>query len=107
MRILDNRSGSTSSNTMARWPLDVALNKETDGRLSVLPPDRRRQCASDAGLPLGGDLDQAVRRNLGGATVIGLLIVGLERPVQIVGRSAPRILDIVNMAALASFNIGG
>ncbi|HXT08461.1 MAG TPA: phosphate acyltransferase, partial [Roseiarcus sp.] len=45
-------------------------------------------------------------QELGGATVIGPLIVGLEKPVQMVGLGA-KDSDIVNMAALASFNIGG
>ena len=45
-------------------------------------------------------------QELGGATVIGPLIVGLEKPVQIVPLGA-KDSDIVNMAALASFNIGG
>jgi len=47
-----------------------------------------------------------VLQELGGATVIGPLIVGLEKPVQIVQLGA-RDSDIVNMAAMASFNIGG
>jgi len=34
------------------------------------------------------------------------MIVGLDRPVQIVSLGA-RDADIVNMAALAAFNIGG
>jgi len=38
--------------------------------------------------------------------VIGPLIVGLEKPVQIVSLGS-KDSDIVNMAALASFNIGG
>jgi malate dehydrogenase (oxaloacetate-decarboxylating)(NADP+) len=38
--------------------------------------------------------------------VIGPLIVGLEKPVQIVQHGA-KDSDIVNMAAMASFNIGG
>ena len=45
-------------------------------------------------------------QELGGATVIGPLIVGLEKPVQIVSLGA-KDSDIVNMAALASFDIGG
>jgi malate dehydrogenase (oxaloacetate-decarboxylating)(NADP+) len=45
-------------------------------------------------------------QELGGATVIGPLIVGLEKPVQIVNLGA-RDADIINMATLASFNIGG
>ena len=42
-------------------------------------------------------------QELGGATVIGPLIVGLDKPVQIVplGGQGHRI---VNMAALAAFN---
>jgi malate dehydrogenase (oxaloacetate-decarboxylating)(NADP+) len=43
---------------------------------------------------------------LGGATVIGPLIVGLDKPVQIVSLGSTDA-DIVNMAALAGFNIGG
>ena len=45
-------------------------------------------------------------QELGGATVIGPLIIGLDRPVQIVPLGA-KDSDIVNMAALAAFNIGG
>jgi malate dehydrogenase (oxaloacetate-decarboxylating)(NADP+) len=44
-------------------------------------------------------------QELGGATMIGPLIVGLEKPVQIVTLGA-KDSDLVNMAALASFNIG-
>jgi malate dehydrogenase (oxaloacetate-decarboxylating)(NADP+) len=45
-------------------------------------------------------------QELGGSTVIGPLIVGLDKPVQIVPLGA-KDSDIVNMAALAAFNIGG
>jgi len=45
-------------------------------------------------------------QELGGATLIGPMIVGLDRAVQIVPLGA-RDSDIVNMAALAAFNIGG
>ena len=38
--------------------------------------------------------------------MIGPLIVGLEKPVQIVSLGA-KDSDIINMAAMASFNIGG
>ena len=38
--------------------------------------------------------------------VMGPLIVGLDKPVQIVQLGA-KDTDIVNMAALAAFNIGG
>jgi malate dehydrogenase (oxaloacetate-decarboxylating)(NADP+) len=45
-------------------------------------------------------------QELGGATVIGPLLVGLDRPVQIVGLSATDS-ELVNMAGLAAFNVGG
>jgi malate dehydrogenase (oxaloacetate-decarboxylating)(NADP+) len=45
-------------------------------------------------------------QEMGGAMVLGPLMVGLDRPVQIVGLGATDA-DIVNMAALAAFNIGG
>ena len=45
-------------------------------------------------------------QELGGATVIGPLLVGLDRSVQIVPLNA-KDSDLVNMAALAAFNISG
>jgi malate dehydrogenase (oxaloacetate-decarboxylating)(NADP+) len=45
-------------------------------------------------------------RELGGATVIGPLLVGLDRSVQIVPLSA-NDAQLVNMAALAAYNVSG
>jgi malate dehydrogenase (oxaloacetate-decarboxylating)(NADP+) len=45
-------------------------------------------------------------QQLGGATVIGPILVGLDRPVQIVALSA-NDAQLVNMAALAAFNVSG
>ena len=45
-------------------------------------------------------------RVLGGSTVIGPLLVGLDKPVQIVPLGA-RDSDLVNMAALAAFDVNG
>jgi malate dehydrogenase (oxaloacetate-decarboxylating)(NADP+) len=45
-------------------------------------------------------------QELGGSTVIGPLLVGLDKPVQIVSLAA-KDSDIANMAALAAFNLGG
>jgi malate dehydrogenase (oxaloacetate-decarboxylating)(NADP+) len=45
-------------------------------------------------------------QELGGATVIGPILVGLDRPVQIVPLSA-NDAQLVNLAALAAFNVGG
>jgi malate dehydrogenase (oxaloacetate-decarboxylating)(NADP+) len=47
-----------------------------------------------------------VLQELGGATVIGPILVGLDRPVQIVPLSA-NDTQLVNMAALAAFNVSG
>ena len=45
-------------------------------------------------------------QELGSATVLGPLLVGFDRPVQILSISA-RDSDIANMAALAAYNISG
>ena len=45
-------------------------------------------------------------QELGGATVLGPLIVGLDKPIQIVQLGATAS-EIVNMAALAAFGVGG
>ena len=45
-------------------------------------------------------------QELGGANVIGPLLVGLDRPVQIVQLGA-KDFQLVNMAALAAFNVSG
>lgn len=44
-------------------------------------------------------------QELGGSTVLGPMLVGLNKPVQIVSLGA-RDTDIVNMAAVAAFNAG-
>jgi malate dehydrogenase (oxaloacetate-decarboxylating)(NADP+) len=45
-------------------------------------------------------------QELGGAMVLGPMVVGLDKPVQIVSLGATDA-DIVNMAVLAAYNIGG
>jgi malate dehydrogenase (oxaloacetate-decarboxylating)(NADP+) len=45
-------------------------------------------------------------QEMGGATVIGPLLVGLDRSVQIVPLSA-KDSDLVNMAAIAAYNVSG
>jgi malate dehydrogenase (oxaloacetate-decarboxylating)(NADP+) len=45
-------------------------------------------------------------QELGGATVIGPLVVGLDKPVQIVHLGATDS-DLVNTAALAAYNVSG
>jgi malate dehydrogenase (oxaloacetate-decarboxylating)(NADP+) len=84
---------------------DVALNKET---MASYPFCRLTDTANVLIMPAfhSASISTKMLQELGGATVIGPLIVGLEKPVQIVALGAMDS-DIVNMAALASFNIGG
>jgi malate dehydrogenase (oxaloacetate-decarboxylating)(NADP+) len=84
---------------------DVALNKEL---MSAYPFCRLTDTANVLVMPAfhSAAISTRMVQELGGAMVIGPLIVGLEKPVQIVSLGA-KDSDIVNMAALASFNIGG
>ena len=84
---------------------DVALNKEV---MAAYPFCRLTDTANVLVMPAfhSAAISTRMLQELGGATVIGPLIVGLEKPVQIVSLGA-RDTDIVNMAALASFSIGG
>jgi malate dehydrogenase (oxaloacetate-decarboxylating)(NADP+) len=45
-------------------------------------------------------------QELGGSTVIGPLLIGLDKPVQIVSMGA-KDTDLLNMAALAAMGVGG
>ena len=83
---------------------DIALNKEL---MAAYPFCRLSEPANVLVMPAfhSAAISTRMLQELGGATVIGPLIVGLEKPVQIVGLGA-KDSDIVNMAALASFNIG-
>jgi malate dehydrogenase (oxaloacetate-decarboxylating)(NADP+) len=85
---------------------DVALNKELMG--AAYPFCRLKDTANVLIMPAfhSAAISTRMLQELGGATVIGPLIVGLEKPVQIVSLGS-KDSDIVNMAAMASFNIGG
>jgi malate dehydrogenase (oxaloacetate-decarboxylating)(NADP+) len=48
-------------------------------------------------------LSTQLMQDLGGGTVIGPLLIGLEKPVQIAQMGAS-VSDIVNLAALAAYN---
>jgi malate dehydrogenase (oxaloacetate-decarboxylating)(NADP+) len=84
---------------------DVALNREL---MSAYPFCRLKDTANVLVMPAfhSASISTKMLQELGGATVIGPLIVGLDKPVQIMPLGA-RDTDIVNMAALAAFNIGG
>ena len=84
---------------------DVALNREL---MAAYPFCRLTDTANVLIMPAfhAAAISTRMLQELGGATVIGPMIVGLEKPVQIISLGS-RDTDIVNMATLASFNIGG
>jgi malate dehydrogenase (oxaloacetate-decarboxylating)(NADP+) len=84
---------------------DVALNRE---HMALYPFSRLTGPANVLVMPAfhSASISTKMLQELGGAMVLGPLIVGLDKPVQIVSLGATDA-DIVNMAALAGFNIGG
>src|SRR5829696_2145889 len=85
---------------------DVALNREL--MVAQYPFCRLTGPANVLVMPAfhSASISTKLLAALGGATVVGPLIVGLDKPVQIVSLGSTDA-DIVNMAALAGFNIGG
>jgi malate dehydrogenase (oxaloacetate-decarboxylating)(NADP+) len=84
---------------------DVALNPELR---TAYPFCRLKGPANVLVMPAfhAASISSKMLQELGGATVVGPLIVGLDRAVQIVQLGA-KDSEIVNMAALAAFNLGG
>jgi malate dehydrogenase (oxaloacetate-decarboxylating)(NADP+) len=84
---------------------DVALNKEL---MATYPFCRLTDTANVLVMPAfhSASISTKMLQELGGATVIGPMIVGLNKPVQIVPLGA-KDSDIVNMAALAAYNVNG
>jgi malate dehydrogenase (oxaloacetate-decarboxylating)(NADP+) len=80
---------------------DVALNKEA---MALYPFCRLTDTANVLIMPAfhAASISTKMLLELGGATVIGPLLVGLEKSVQIV-QLGGKDSDIVNMAALAAF----
>ena len=103
VRILDSRRVDFEYD--GEMGADVALNKEL---MAAYPFCRLTDTANVLVMPAfhSAAISTRMLQELGGAMVLGPLIVGLEKPVQIVSLAA-KDSDIVNMAALASFNIGG
>ncbi|MET0605388.1 MAG: NADP-dependent malic enzyme [Beijerinckiaceae bacterium] len=85
---------------------DVALNREL--MAAQYPFCRLTGPANVLVMPAfhSASISTKMLQELGGATVIGPVIVGLDRAVQIVPLGA-KDSDLVNMAALAAFNVGG
>jgi len=84
---------------------DVALNPEA---AAAYPFNRLTGPANVLIMPAfhSASISTKMLQELGGATVIGPLLVGLDRPVQIVQLGA-KDSQLVNMAALAAFNVSG
>ncbi len=84
---------------------DVALNPELAAQY---PFSRLSGPANVLVMPAfhSASISTKLLQELGGATVIGPILVGLDRPVQIVPLGA-KDSQLVNMAALAAFNVSG
>jgi malate dehydrogenase (oxaloacetate-decarboxylating)(NADP+) len=84
---------------------DIALNREA---MALYPFCRLSGPANVLVMPAFHSASIATKmlQELGGATVIGPILVGLDKPIQIVPLAA-KDSDLVNMAVLAAFNVGG
>ena len=84
---------------------DVALNPDA---MAAYPFCRLSGPANVLIMPAyhSAAISTKMLQELGGSTVIGPLLVGFDKPVQIVSMAA-KDTDIVNMAVLAAFNLGG
>jgi malate dehydrogenase (oxaloacetate-decarboxylating)(NADP+) len=84
---------------------DVALNPKA---MAAYPFCRLSGPANVLIMPAwhSASISTRLLQELGGSTVIGPLLVGFDKPVQVVSLAA-KDSDIVNMAALAAFNLGG
>jgi malate dehydrogenase (oxaloacetate-decarboxylating)(NADP+) len=103
VRILDQRRVDFEYD--GEMAADVALNPDL---MAAYPFCRLSGPANVLIMPAfhSAAISTKMLQELGGATVIGPLLVGLDRSVQIVGLSA-KDTDLVNMAALAAFGISG
>ncbi len=103
VRILDERGVDFEYD--GEMGADVALNPAV---LAAYPFCRLSGPANVLVMPArhSAAISTKMLQELGGSTVLGPLLVGFDRSVQILPISA-RDSDIVNMAALAAYNIGG
>jgi len=84
---------------------DIALNRQL---MAAYPFCRLKDTANVLVMPAfhSAAISTKMLQELGGATVLGPLIVGLDESIQIVQLGATAS-EIVNMAALAAFGVGG
>jgi malate dehydrogenase (oxaloacetate-decarboxylating)(NADP+) len=103
VRILDQRRPDFEYD--GEMSADVALNPDL---AAAYPFSRLSGPANVLIMPAlhSASISTKLLQELGGATVIGPLLVGLDRPVQIV-QLAAKDSQLVNMAALAAYNVSG
>ncbi|HXZ21661.1 MAG TPA: NADP-dependent malic enzyme [Pseudolabrys sp.] len=103
VKILDNKRIDFEYD--GEMAADVALNPEL---AAAYPFCRLSGPANVLVMPAfhSASISTKMLQELGGATVIGPLLVGLDRPVQIVPLGA-KDNQLVNMAALAAYNVSG
>ena len=103
VKILDKRGVNFEYD--GEMSADVALNPKA---MAAYPFCRLSGPANVLVMPAFHSASIATKmlQELGGATVIGPMLVGFDKPVQILTLGA-RDSDIVNMATLAAFNLGG
>jgi malate dehydrogenase (oxaloacetate-decarboxylating)(NADP+) len=82
---------------------DVALNRET---MAMYPFCRLTEPANVLIMPAihSASISTKMLQELGGADLVGPLLTGLSRPVQIVNMGAT-VSDLVNMAAIAAYDL--
>ncbi|HWV51830.1 NADP-dependent malic enzyme [Pseudorhodoplanes sp.] len=103
VRILDQRRVDFEYD--GEMAADVAINPELQ---TAYPFCRLTGPANVLVMPAfhSASISTKLLQELGGSTVIGPILVGLDRPVQIVQLGA-KDANLVNMAALAGFNVSG
>ncbi|MBI1867310.1 MAG: NADP-dependent malic enzyme [Methylocystis sp.] len=103
VRVLDSRR--VDFEYEGEMGADIALNKQL---MLAYPFCRLKDTANVLVMPAfhSASISTKMVQELGGATVLGPLIVGLDKAIQIVQLGATDA-EIVNMAALAAFGVGG
>jgi malate dehydrogenase (oxaloacetate-decarboxylating)(NADP+) len=103
VRILDQRRVDFEYD--GEMAADVAMNPELQ---TAYPFCRLTGPANVLVMPAfhSASISTKLLQELGGSTVIGPILVGLDRPVQIVPLGA-KDTNLVNMAALAAYNVSG
>jgi malate dehydrogenase (oxaloacetate-decarboxylating)(NADP+) len=103
VRILDKRRVDFEYD--GEMAADVALNRRA---MEQYPFCRLSGTANVLVMPAfhSASISTKMLQELGGSTVIGPLLVGLDKSVQIASMGA-KDSDLVNLAAIAAYNAGG